>query len=55
MGGNQANVSAAPTTAPVAEEPKKVEVAAPKKPRTFVDESDIFDFSGLQPKTDGGL
>jgi hypothetical protein len=30
------------------EEPKPEIVAAAKKPRAFVEESDIFDFSGLQ-------
>ena len=33
---------------PVAEEVKPEPVVAAKKPRAFVDESDIFDFSGLQ-------
>jgi hypothetical protein len=33
---------------PVIEEPKVEPAAAVKKPRAFVDESDIFDFSGLQ-------
>ena len=38
-------------------EAKKVEEVKPeptvaKKPRAFVEESDIFDFSGMQPKSD---
>jgi len=33
---------------PVVEEAKPEPVVAAKKPRAFVDESDIFDFSGLQ-------
>jgi len=41
----------------VSEDKKVVEEVKPeptvaKKPRTFVDESDIFDFSGMQPKSD---
>jgi hypothetical protein len=48
MGGS-ASTNSQPTKPEVAEATQETEpVAAVKKPRAFVDESDIFDFSGLQ-------